>query len=83
VVGDPIPSTAVLVGRHGVSTTVVRKAIELLRAEGSVLSQPGKAVYVIATPEQAAVQRQPWRNWRVRWLNSAPSWRRCGNALTP
>ena len=56
-VGSAIPSTAQLRERHGVSVTVVRAAINQLRADGLVVGQPGKAVYVKATPEAAANER--------------------------
>ena len=57
-VGTPIPSTLKLGERHGVSQTVVRKAVEQLRDEGVLVGQPGKAVYVKALPEQAAAGRR-------------------------
>ncbi|HYT92265.1 MAG TPA: winged helix-turn-helix domain-containing protein [Gemmataceae bacterium] len=56
-VGSPIPSTAKLSERYGVSVTVVRAAINQLRAAGLVVGQPGKAVYVRATPEAMANER--------------------------
>jgi len=56
-VGAPIPSTAQLSKRHGVSITVVRAAINQLRAAGLVVGHPGKAVYVRATPEALEVER--------------------------
>lgn len=49
-VGGELPSTAQLTANFGVSTTVVRSAIRELRGEGLVVGQPGKAVYVRATP---------------------------------
>lgn len=50
-VGGELPSTAQLTASFGVSTTVVRGAIRELRGEGLVVGQPGKAVYVRATPD--------------------------------
>jgi DNA-binding GntR family transcriptional regulator len=50
-VGDAIPSTAQLCAAHGVSATVVRAAVAQLQAEGLLRGQPGKAVYVVATPK--------------------------------
>ena len=50
-VGDPIPSTAQLCTRYSVSATVVRAAVSQLRTDGILRGQPGKAVYVVATPE--------------------------------
>jgi DNA-binding GntR family transcriptional regulator len=55
-VGEPIPSTAQLIQRYGVSSTVVRQAVARLRGEGLVIGQPGKAVYVRATP--AGIERE-------------------------
>lgn len=56
-IGDPIPSTAVLQERYGYSSTVVRKAVEVLRNEGLVRGQPGKAVFVNATPDGVDAER--------------------------
>lgn len=53
-VGTPIPSTPKLGEQHGVSKTVVRKAVDQLCAAGILAGQPGKAVYVRALPEEAA-----------------------------
>ncbi len=50
-VGDPIPSTSQMCFTYGVSATVARAAVAELRAEGILRGQPGKAVYVVATPE--------------------------------
>lgn len=50
-VGDAIPSTAQLCARYKVSATVVRAAVSVLRSDGVVRGQPGKAVYVVATPQ--------------------------------
>lgn len=51
-VGGELPSTAQLTTSFDVSTTVVRGAIRELRSEGLVVGQPGKAVYVRATPDK-------------------------------
>jgi DNA-binding GntR family transcriptional regulator len=56
-VGSALPSTAQLSKRHAVSVTVVRAAINKLRADGLVVGQPGKAVYVRATPHAIAEER--------------------------
>lgn len=53
-VGDEIPSTANLRDQHGVSIGVVRAAVRILQNEGLLRGQPGKGVYVRATPETAA-----------------------------
>lgn len=50
-VGQEIPSTAKLAEQHDVSIGVVRTAVRLLQDEGILIGQPGKAVYVRATPE--------------------------------
>lgn len=49
-VGDAIPSTAKLCAEFAVSATAARAAVSELRNEGIVRGQPGKAVYVVATP---------------------------------
>jgi GntR family transcriptional regulator len=53
-VGSPIPSTAKLASTHGVSITVVRAAVAQLRTAGLVIGQPGKGVFVSATPDAVA-----------------------------
>lgn len=55
--GSAIPSTADLKKRYGYSTTVVRKAVDVLRNEGLLIGQPGKAVYVEATPAELVHER--------------------------
>lgn len=56
-VGDPLPSTRKLMEIHQASNNVVRNAIEVLRQEGLVQGQPGKAVYVRATPKVVEEER--------------------------
>lgn len=56
-VGDALPSTRKLMEIHGASNNVVRNAVELLRQEGLVHGQPGKAVYVRATPQAVEQER--------------------------
>lgn len=55
-VGSAIPSTAKLSQAYGISVTVVRAAVAQLRADGLVVGQPGKGVFVRATPEAVARQ---------------------------
>lgn len=57
-VGDAIPSQARLIERYGVSSSVTRKAVDQLRNEGLLAGQPGKAVFVQATPDQLAEELQ-------------------------
>lgn len=53
-VGSVIPSTAQLTQAYGCSVTVVRAAVAQLRADAVLIGQPGKGVFVRATPEAAA-----------------------------
>lgn len=50
-IGSAIPSTTRLCSTYGVSATVARAAVTELRNDGLVQGQPGKAVYVVATPD--------------------------------
>lgn len=49
-VGKPIPSSRQLEKDYGVSSTVIRGALNLLKAEQLLDGQLGKAVYVRAVP---------------------------------
>ncbi|MFJ9810732.1 winged helix-turn-helix domain-containing protein [Streptomyces sp. NPDC101158] len=53
-VGDPIPSTAKLGSQYDVSSTVVRRAVTELTAEGLLYGRAGKGVFVRSMPEPAA-----------------------------
>jgi GntR family transcriptional regulator len=44
--GDRLPSTRQLIEQYEVSETVIRFAMVQLKAEGLVVGQPGKGVYV-------------------------------------
>src|SRR5437588_3585213 len=44
--GDALPSLSQLMAEFGVSNTVVRSAMQILRSEGLVVGQQGKGVYV-------------------------------------
>lgn len=57
-IGQPIPSTASLGQQYGVSSTVVRRAVSELRAEGLLYGHPGKGVFVKAKPAEAVDERQ-------------------------
>ena len=54
---DPLPSTQKLMAIYGASNNVVRNAVALLKQEGLVVGQPGKAVTVRAKPAQARRER--------------------------
>ncbi|RJL21093.1 winged helix-turn-helix domain-containing protein [Bailinhaonella thermotolerans] len=44
--GQALPSTAQLAARYGTSLGVVKAAVRLLRAEGRLIGQQGKGVFV-------------------------------------
>ena len=44
--GDQLPSATELMAEFGVSTTVVRSAINALKAEGLLIGQQGRGVFV-------------------------------------
>jgi DNA-binding transcriptional regulator YhcF (GntR family) len=56
-VGGPIPSTVKLAEEHSVSVQVIRRAVTSLMEEGVLVGQPGKAVYVKATPAALAEEQ--------------------------
>ncbi|MFG2716192.1 GntR family transcriptional regulator [Streptomyces goshikiensis] len=61
-IGDPIPSTAKLGSQYNVSSTVVRRAVTELTAEGLLYGQAGKGVFVRTRPAPAEpVEGQPTR----------------------
>lgn len=56
-VGSEIPSTSQLMIQYEVSNTVVKRALDLLKAEGLLIGQQGKGVFVRelpAAPEPSA-----------------------------
>lgn len=65
-IGAPIPSTSQLCQLYEVSATVARAAVAELRSEGVVQGQPGKAVFVVATPEAIEVERVDLEHVRRR-----------------
>jgi GntR family transcriptional regulator len=52
--GSQLPSSAVLQAEHGVSSTVVRDALNALKAEGLVVGQQGKGVFVAPADQRRA-----------------------------
>lgn len=44
--GQPLPSEAALVAEHGLARESVRRAVALLRQEGSVYTVPGRGSYI-------------------------------------
>jgi DNA-binding GntR family transcriptional regulator len=44
--GDPLPSESYLQQEHGVSRVTVRKAVEVLRDEGLVITLPQRGTFV-------------------------------------
>ena len=44
--GAPLPSESYLMGEHGISRDSVRKAMDILRAEGLVITVQGKGSFV-------------------------------------
>jgi len=72
-IGQPIPSTKKLEALYGVSSTVIRKAVDRLQDAGVLVGHPGKGVYVLAPPgEDADVQAELARlTGQVEELKSA------------
>jgi GntR family transcriptional regulator len=62
VPGEPLPSEHELAERHEVTRTMVRKAIAVLRSDGLIFSEHGRATFV---------RRRP----RVRLPSSGPNYR--------
>lgn len=52
--GAQLPSSSSLQAEHGVSSTVVRDAISALKAEGYVVGQQGKGVFVASADQRSA-----------------------------
>lgn len=63
--GDKLPTLAALASRHGVSEVVARRAIELLRQEGSVISRRGSGTYVrsVISVRRYGIQRYSRSVW--------------------
>jgi GntR family transcriptional repressor for pyruvate dehydrogenase complex len=55
--GDKLPSEAQLTARHGVSRTVVREAIALLRTDGLVMPRQGAGVFVLPSEPSRTTPR--------------------------
>lgn len=56
--GQKLPSEAQLINTFGVKRHVVRKAVDLLRSEGLIVSHQGAGVFVSSAPEVAVVDSQ-------------------------
>ncbi len=62
--GEVLPSESELESRLGVSRTVIRKALDVLEADGQVIRQRGRGT-IVAQPKQqynAVTTVQEWRN---------------------
>lgn len=53
--GDPIPSEDQIAGQYQVDRTTARAAIALLRADGVIITQPGRGPVVAGTPQRQTV----------------------------
>ncbi len=62
--GEALPSEHELAQRHGVTRTTVRKAIALLRSDGLVFSEQGRATFVRPRPRVHLLSSGP--NYRIR-----------------
>ncbi|MGI8902201.1 MAG: PLP-dependent aminotransferase family protein [Solirubrobacteraceae bacterium] len=65
--GDQLPSTRSLVAAHALSPVTVARAVAQLRAEGIVISEPGRGNYVARRPRRAT----PDTGWQTIALGEA------------
>lgn len=65
VEGDRLPTVRELATRYGVPTGTVAKALDLLRADGVIISRHGKGLYVRSFPR--IPRRSPGRLSRAWW----------------
>lgn len=68
--GAQLPSSATLQAEHGVSSTVVRDAINALKADGYVIGQQGKGVFVASAEERSAARDTEGLEERVAALEA-------------
>ncbi|MER7579976.1 winged helix-turn-helix domain-containing protein [Kitasatospora sp. NPDC097691] len=68
--GTALSSTQKLMDSHGVSSTVVKNAVSLLRAEGYVIGHQGKGVFVQLPPRLAGHSRGA-ADWAVPVLQAS------------
>jgi GntR family transcriptional regulator len=52
--GQPIPSKRTLVQEHQIAANSVQHAIDLLKADGVLETEPGKGLYVLPEDERPA-----------------------------
>jgi DNA-binding GntR family transcriptional regulator len=69
-VGEPIPATNQLMSIYHGSITVVRAAIKELQAEGVLIGQPGKGVYVQRKPSDDELSRKADHHARLLELEA-------------
>jgi GntR family transcriptional regulator len=51
---QPLPSESYLVGEHGVGRGTVRRAMDVLRSEGIIVTIPQRGSYVVPPEDQPA-----------------------------
>lgn len=69
-VGETIPATSQLMSLYHGSITVVRQAIKDLQAEGILIGQPGKGVYVQRQPSPAELARKSGKHSQLADLEN-------------
>src|SRR5829696_8357254 len=69
--GEPLPSTRVLVARHGAGPVTVSRAVARLVAEGLVVSEPGRGLFV-APPRPGAAAEPADLGWQTLALADRP-----------
>jgi DNA-binding GntR family transcriptional regulator len=58
-IGDRLPTRSQLMEEHGIAAMTAAKVIKMLTDEGTVQSQPGRGVYVVATPPEPVTPDLP------------------------
>ncbi|MET8542802.1 GntR family transcriptional regulator, partial [Kitasatospora sp. NPDC004799] len=79
--GSALSSTRKLMDDHGVSSTVVKAAVSLLRAEGYVVGHQGKGVFV-QFPPRLAVHSRGAADWAVPALQAGQAIEKALRELT-